>query len=202
MHLYLRFICSFLSSWGDNNLQLFSDFGRKLSANLYLKIMIIFAVIFIYFLAVFVDLPVSRHISDEYLGDMQSIKTFFQQMETSMSKGYEQYPPLFISIAENEEATVEDIEPISEEKKPVYIQLNDRGKAGSNIRSEPDLSNGKNIIGGVNENSEILYQNELFYDGRRYWLRVYISADNIEGWLSGQLIDSSQLQKLLEEEEN
>ncbi len=166
-----------------------------------LKIIFISAVVFVYFLAVFVDLPVARYISDEYLSDMQNIKAFFQQKEAFLSRGYEQYAPLFISVMENEEATEEDIVSMPKEKEPIYIRLNDRGKSGSNIRSEADLSNNGNIIGGVNENSEILYRDEWLYDGKRYWLRVYIPADDVEGWLSGQLVDGLQLQEIVESEE-
>ncbi len=183
----------------DWALQKINGAGRR-GKNRILK-MVIFAVIFVYFLAVFVDLPAAKYISDEYLSDMQNIKASFQQIETALSKGYEQYTPLFIPAAENDEVAVDDIVSMPEKKDPIYIRLNDRGKGGSNIRSEADLSNNGNIIGGVNENSEILYRDEWLYDGRRYWLRVYIPADDVEGWLSGQLVDSMQLQEIVENEE-
>lgn len=83
-----------------------------------------------------------------------------------------------------------------EEKEPVYIQLNERGKRGSNIRSETNLDNDDNIIGGVNAESEILYCGEWTYDGERYWIRVYIPDDDVEGWLSGNLIEREQLEEM------
>lgn len=90
-------------------------------------------------------------------------------------------------------------EPAIEEKEPVYIRLNEHGKGGSNIRSEPDISNNNNIIGVVNTESEILYRNEWTHDGERYWICVYIPANDLEGWLSGSLIEREQLEEILGE---
>ncbi len=169
--------------------------GKK---RLILKGVFVFAAIIIYFLAVFVDLPVAEHISEEYLSSADNIKSFFVQIETFLSNGYEQYPPLFAQKEEDEAAVVEEVSSEPEERESVFIQLNDKGKNGSNIRSEPDLSTEENIIGGVNKDSEILYEDEWTYDGERYWIRVYIPADDIEGWLSGILIDSEQLNDIVE----
>ena len=83
-----------------------------------------------------------------------------------------------------------------EEKELIYIQLNERGKRGANIRSETNLDHDNNIIGGVNAESEILYCNEWTYDGERYWIRVYIPDDDLEGWLSGNLIEGEQLEEM------
>lgn len=90
-------------------------------------------------------------------------------------------------------------EAVLEEKELVYIQLNERGKRGSNIRSETNLDNDANIIGGVNAESEILYRDEWTYDGERYWIRVYMPDDNMEGWLSGNLIEGEQLEEIVGE---
>lgn len=86
-----------------------------------------------------------------------------------------------------------------EEKAPVYIQLNKRGEKGANIRSETDLDNDNSIIGGVNAESEILYYNEWIHDGERYWIRVYVLDNDVEGWLSGNLIEREQLEEIVGE---
>lgn len=101
-------------------------------------------------------------------------------------------------VANYEESEQEEKEAI-EEKEPIYIRLNERGKRGSNIRSETNLDNVNNIIGGVNAKSEILYCDEWVYDGERYWIRVYIPNDGIEGWLSGNLIEKEQLEEMTSE---
>ncbi len=101
-------------------------------------------------------------------------------------------------IANFEESEQEE-EIALEEKEPVYVQLNERGKRGSNIRSEINLDNDNNIIGGVNAESEILYCDEWTHDGERYWIRVYIPDDDVEGWLSGNLIEREQLEEMLGE---
>lgn len=61
------------------------------------------------------------------------------------------------------------------------------------------MDNDDNIIGGVNRNSQILYRDEWTYDGERYWLRVYVPDDDIEGWLSGNLVESAQVEALVTE---
>ena len=83
-----------------------------------------------------------------------------------------------------------------EAKIPVYIQLNEKGKLGANIRQEPSL--GAEVVGGVKGGSEILYQYQWECDDdERYWIKVYIPSDEVEGWLSGKLVDSAQLETLI-----
>lgn len=101
-----------------------------------------------------------------------------------------------IEEVSNFEELEQESEVVFEEKEPVYIQLNERGKRGSNIRSETDLDNDNNIIGGVNAESEILYCDEWIHDGERYWIRVYIPDGDVEGWLSGNLIERAQLEEI------
>lgn len=173
--------------------------GNKKKSSLVMRVCFWLGMMIIYFLAVFVDLPVSVYLSDYYLSELGDVKTFFQSFEIMLSKGYEQYPPLFVRVEQEkaEEAMEEIVE--QEEKATVYIQLNEKGKNGSNIRSETDLDNDDNIIGGVNRNSQILYRDEWTYDGERYWLRVYVPDDDIEGWLSGNLVESAQVEALVTE---
>lgn len=46
--------------------------------------------------------------------------------------------------------------------------------------------------------SEILYQYQWECDDdERYWIKVYIPSDEVEGWLSGKLVDSAQLETLI-----
>lgn len=160
------------------------------------KIGICFGVVVIYFLAVFVDLPIAKYLSGYYLEELEKVKSFCQKFEIMASKDYEKYPPLFVKIEKEEfEEAAEEVA-VLEDQEPVYIRLNERGKRGSNIRSETNLDNDNNIIGGVNENSDILYCDKWEHDGERYWIRVYIPVDDIEGWLSGNLIDSEQLEEI------
>ncbi len=167
-----------------------------------LRILLVIAAIVIYFLAVFVDLPFSGYVSEEYLSGAENCKAFFRQIETFFSKGCEQYPPLFVKREDEEEMPAdEEPETEPEEEEPVYIQLNDEGKDGANIRSEPDLGDDGNIVSRVNENSQILYLQEWTYDGERYWLRVYDMTEDTEGWLSGKLVDSGQLAEIVAQED-
>lgn len=53
------------------------------------------------------------------------------------------------------------------------------------------------VVGGANGTSEILYQYQFENDGERYWIKVYLPQDAVEGWLSGNLIDSEQLESII-----
>lgn len=94
------------------------------------------------------------------------------------------------------EETIKDEKLALEEKEPIYIQLNELGKSGANIRSEPNLEYDNNIIGGVNAESEMRYCDEWTQDGKRYWVRVYVLDDDVEGWLSGNLVEKEQLEEI------
>lgn len=148
-------------------------------------------ILVVYFLAIFVDLPIADHFQEYYLAGPAGIKKFFQKWESVMSKGYEEYPPLFV-YEETQETAEETIEEVQEQ---VYIQLNEKGKNGSNIRQTPSLNGA--IVGAVNGESEILYLNQWDHDGERYWINVYLPEDNIEGWLSGKLVDNELLDKII-----
>ena len=112
---------------------------------------------------------------------------------TDWLEAHNLYGQLIEEVANFEESEQEEK---VEEKEAVYIQLNEYGKRGSNIRSETNLDNDANIIGGVNAESEILYCEEWTHDGERYWIRVYIPDDDVEGWLSGNLIEREQLEEM------
>ena len=186
--------------WGTETIN-----GNRKKNSAILKRVICLGVVVVYFLAVFVDLTFAKRLSGYYLEELEGVKLFFRKYEIMISKDYEKYPPLFVkTVAEEpkekaEEETVEEAVVILEDREPIYIQLNERGKRGSNIRSETNLDDNNNIIGGVNVKSEILYCDEWSHDGERYWIRVYIPADDIEGWLSGNLVDSRQLEKIISE---
>lgn len=185
--------------WGNEVID--GNGNRKSKSMTILKMVIYIGIVIVYFFAVCVDLPVSKRFSGYYLDELENVKAFFQKYEVMLSKDYEQYPPLFVKIEKEEDVATEEALPVPEEKGPVYIQLNEEGKNGSNIRSEANVNSRKNIIGGVNGESEILYKDEWTYDGKRYWIRVYIPDTGLEGWLSGKLIDSEQLEELINENE-
>lgn len=126
-------------------------------------------------------------------GDIQEL---FQECELALSKGYESYPPLFVKTEKEE--SVEEVLPEEEdqeEQADIFIILNERGKRGSNIRQNPSLDG--EIIGGVAGQDEIKYLYEWSHDGERYWVKVYLPQQDIEGWLSGNLVDAEQLELLI-----
>lgn len=176
-----------ITDWGNKML---NSTGRK--KHHVLKCFIALGIITVYLLAVLVDLPVSEYFQEYYLVELAHAKVFFQQWENAMSEGCEEYPPLFIKKESNEELIEETI---VEEVKTIYIQLNEQGKNGSNIRRNPSLN--AEIIGSVTGQTEIIYQNQWENDGERYWVKVYIPDDGIEGWLSGKLVDGEQLELIL-----
>lgn len=150
--------------------------------------------ILVYLPAVFVDLPISQYLEGYYLTEVGKIKEFFQGWEYKISKGYEKYPPLFVKKEPKKEITKEkDTEETRE--APMYLRLNKKGEDGSNIRREPSMDGEKLIV--VKGDMEIVYQNRWERDGERYWLWVYVPSKDTEGWLSGNLIESEQLEMIL-----
>lgn len=163
-----------VTEWGENALK---DTGKRKNTKRMLVIFLMLIVL--YFFAVFMDLPVSKNFEKESLAGVANIKAFFQQVENKLSKGYKKYPPLL------------------KKKETIYIQLNASGKKDAKIRHKPSLK-GK-IICKMKSKSKIIYQNKLEYDGKRYWLKVYLPDDKIEGWLNGKLIVKKQLKKFVDE---
>lgn len=178
--------------WGKKH----ADGEKKLNSTLYGIGALLIAIVYI--MAIFVDTPIADNIPQYYLKDIEQIKSACMQYENWLSKGCENYPPLFIKKEMPEVIETEsEAESESVVKEDIYIQLNERGQNGSNIRKIPDL-NGE-VVGGVRGDADILYLNEWVHDGERYWVKVFLSKDDIEGWLSGKLVEPEQLEDIIEE---
>ena len=65
-----------------------------------------------------------------------------------LSGDCEQYPPLFRKREPESDESAMALEELQNEIEPVYIQLNDQGRDGSNIRKEPSMNGA--VVGGVN----------------------------------------------------
>lgn len=127
---------------------------------------------------------------------VDDIKLFFQRGEALLSEGYEEYPPLFTKIEEKAEAVKTEVI-LEEKEEDIYILLNETGAGGANIRREPSLNG--TIVSGADRKSELLYLNKWSHDGERYWIKVYLPKDDVEGWISGKLVEAEQLQELIKE---
>lgn len=75
--------------------------------------------------------------------------------------------------------------------------MNKIGKKGPKIRKEPFVEG--EIIDKVSGKTVIHYKKKLEYDGERYWLKVYLPEQKIEGWLNGKLVEKKQLQQFLDD---
>lgn len=185
-------IDSKIVKWGQKAV---SETGRN--KHCILKKMMIVGMIILYFLAVFVDLPISRNIQEYYLVGLTDIQSFFQQCEAALSKGYEEYPPLFVRAESTEDSR--DTTEVGNEilVSVVYIRLNKKGESGANIRQDPSLDG--LVVGRANIETEILYKGQWLEDGERYWVKVSLPNESIEGWISGNLIESEQLKEIVNE---
>lgn len=163
-----------VTEWGKNAV---NDTSKR--KNTKKKLIIFLMLVILYVSAVFMDLPVSKNFQKESLAGVANVKAFFQQIEKKLSKGYKEYPSLL------------------KKKETIYIQLNALGEKGAKIRQKPSRK-GK-IIYNVKNKSKIIYQNKLEHDGDKYWIKVYLPDDKIEGWLNGKLIVKKQLKKLIDE---
>lgn len=168
-----------ITEWGRNAVE---KVGKKKLWTIKFKMIFYLALAALYISTVFVDLPISSYIQGEYLEPLYDVKGYFWQLEGRLSKGYEEYSPLL------------------KKEDPVLIQLNKTGKKGPKIRREPFIE-GK-IIGKVDGNAVIHYKNALEYDGERYWLKVYLPKERMEGWLNGKLVKEKQVKQLVDESSN
>lgn len=180
-------IDDYINKWGNDVVN-----GTRFKRNYHFKYIIAAGVIVLYLLPVFVDLPVSKYFQEYYLVELAKIKKSFQKWENTMSKGCEEYPPLFV-IKKQEAEVVQ--ETASEEQEITYIQLSEQTEGICNIRKDPSIEG--EIIGEVSDETEIIYQNQFENDGERYWIKVYLPEADIEGWLSGMLIDDEQLTEII-----
>lgn len=169
-----------IMKWGRE-----AAYEKKYKKHFSVKAIAMAVSIVVYFMGIFSELPVAENLQGYYLTPFIKTRNFFQGIESSLSKGYEAYAPLF----EWKEVEKEEV---------IYLSLNERGFAGSNIRHEPSLES--NIAGEINGEVEIIYQGEWINDGERNWIKVYIPDASIEGWISGALIESTQLDAILFEE--
>ncbi|MDO4171016.1 MAG: SH3 domain-containing protein [Lachnospiraceae bacterium] len=177
----------YMTKWGNDVVN-----GTRSKKNPHLKRIAVVGVLVLYLLPVFVDLPVSKYFQEYYLVELTKVKMHFQKWENAMSEGCEEYPPLF--VRKKDEAEVAQ-ETVLEEEESISIQLNEQGESSCNIRQNPSIES--EIIGEANDETEIVYQNEFEDDGERYWIKVYLPEADIEGWLSGILVDSEQLEQII-----
>ena len=194
-----------VTEWGHNALNTTNNINTVSGLNSVnkkkkslLKKPVIIGVVILYFAAILADMPILKNLQESYFVELVKIKNFFQGYEKMLSKGYEDYPPLFIKkesvegdVDMNNQESAEEVV----EEAPIYIQLNEKGIGGANIRREPSLDG--EIVESVNGESIILYQKEWTNDGERYWFKVFLQNYGKEGWLSGYLVDEEQLKTLI-----
>ena len=119
----------------------------------------------------------------------EQYRTFFCMAQNQMEKFQQvltprinEYPELF----KEEEGT----EMASQEM--IYLQLNEKGRNGANVRTGPSLDDESILV--INSENTILYLGEVEYDGTRYWLKVRIDDNETVGWLCKNLVETSGLE--------
>ena len=172
-------IDSRIEQWGGKVVETHHRLPRKA---------VFISVIIVYIMAVFVDTPITKAVSSEYLTEFQNFQSFCLKIESKVSGGVEieVTPVTLINASVNEDGFDEDI----------YIKLNDKGSNGANVRVSPSLD--ASIIGWVNSSSDIIYDNDFRFDGQRYWLWIKVDGEKIiNGWISGNLVDGKQLEQIV-----
>lgn len=179
-------------NWGNAILN-----GEKKKHSL-LKVVGFLTVGFIYFSAVFVDLPFADSVNEAYTEDLVNVKNFYMRAEKLLSNGYEAYPPLLNLEKRAEHSEMANAKVKETEKADFYLQLNERGINGSNVRQSPSLDS--EILLEVKGGDDIIYQDEYSVDGEMHWLKVYIPHADKTGWISGNLVEQSQREAILSDE--
>lgn len=176
-----------IKDWGSRKLDENRTKGHALR-----NLLCVLLITLVYFGGIFVDLPISQRLEASYREDFVDFKYNVQGLERFLSKGYENYPPLFIKETK---ASPKDDNKATEEEV-IYIRLNEEGKNGTNLRQEPSLDGV--VVGGINGEVILIYQNQWQNDGERYWLKVYCADEDIYGWISGKLVEQEQLESIIE----
>lgn len=130
-----------------------------------------------------------KFIPEHYTDRLYSINHFLTGIETKLTAGIENYPPFWIMEKEVEAEPAEyavDIQ-IEEEMEPVYLKLNEE-TTYANIRADAGMHGDALCI--ISKEDEMIYQYVYEYDSERYWLKVSLpDYDNLEGWISSNVID-------------
>lgn len=168
------------------------EWGRKVVHTQYRlpRKMIFACMTVVYIMAIFVDTPIANCINSKYLGSFNSIKKLCIIVESKLAGDTEMYQVAITELNKNENTEK------SISNQMIYINLNELGKNGTNVRAEPTLD--ASIIGWVNQDSEIVYDNDFKFDGQRYWIYIkVIGESSINGWISGKLIEEEQLNQII-----
>lgn len=170
---------------------------KKLNAGQILKSKkSICVLIVIYFLAILPSIPLKYILDEYYLEHLYGINRMFTRVENWADEKFEGYPPLinYQRRAGNDDSETLE-EPYVEVVKIYTILQLDSDTAYANIRETPEMDGSK--VGLVSREDTIVYQNEFSYDNERYWLKVVVeSQNNMEGWISANIIESSIVDEL------
>lgn len=152
--------------------------------------------IMVYFLAILPSVPLKYIIDEYYLEHLYGINRMFTQIENWADEKFEKYPPIlnYQGKPESEDNQTPEQPYIEAVKIHIILQLSP-DTAYANIRETPEMAGSK--IGIVGREDIIVYQNEFSYDNERYWLKVIVeSQNNMEGWISANIIESSIVDEL------
>lgn len=106
------------------------------------------------------------------------VQNQLNNIEDILTPEIERYPELY----ETKEESTEEVETVN------YLELNEKGKTGANIRKDPSLDADSVLV--INADNTIQYLGERQFDGTRYWLKVQIDNGLAVGWLSENLVDN------------
>ena len=140
--------------------------------------LIVFVVLFI--ATILPEFQAIQSLNDRYRTIFCIAQNQVTKFERALTPRIDEYPELF-----KEKDEEEDTEIVVQE---IYLQLNQKGENGANVRRGPSLDDESIIV--VNSENTILYLGEKQYDGTRYWLKVKIDDTEINGWLSGNLVQT------------
>lgn len=137
------------------------------------------AFIILFIAALIPRLAIIKSLNERYRTSFCIVQNQLDNFEQVLAPRINEYPEIFKEKSKDEEENTE------EEVQEIYLELNQKGENGANIRKGPSLDD--EIISVINSENKILYMNEKEDDGTRYWLKVQID-DKITGWLSGNLV--------------
>lgn len=149
---------------------------KPLKLHYRLRVILIIFVILIYVSAILPDLQISNYLDDSLVDKVSTVKQTFQSWESKVSSGYLDYQPLF-----------------GKEEK-IYIRI--RKGSPKKIKVYEKVSKKAKVIKKTGTKN-IEYLDEVKKANNKYWFKVRLEEDGIEGWILEDVVDKEQMGDLL-----
>lgn len=136
----------------------------------------------IYLLGILPETPLINYLDDGFKDKVCVIQQSAQELEATVSEGYQSYEPI-LTWNEKKQNDTKQVITIHLDKKSekVYKEASSKSKA----------------VAKITKKDKIEYQSDFKKVKKKIWLKVYLPERKIEGWLKGEAVEKTQMKELL-----